>query len=292
MGAIATALASAARAAGAELRTDSAVARIALRDGRAARLELAAGGTVEAGAILVNADPKTLFLKLLDPGDVPGALLARARAWRSNGVAFKLNLALGELPNFTARPGTRLQAHHRATIHIAPDVDYLQAAHDDGRALGASRAPMLECFMQSPTDPSMVPPGKHVMSIFAQYFPYERPDRPWRAEDRTAIADLLVATLARYAPNLPGAIEHRQALGAPDIESLIGISGGQIFHGELLPEQIYERRFATRTGIEGLYLCGSGAHPGGCVSGFPGRRAAEAAVADAAKAASSVSLGR
>lgn len=292
MGAIATALASAARAAGAELRTDAAVARIALRDGRAARLELAAGGIVEAGAILVNADPKTLFLKLLDPGDVPGALLARARAWRSNGVAFKLNLALGELPSFTARPGTQLQAHHRATIHIAPDVDYLQAAHDDGRALGASRAPMLECFMQSPTDPSMVPPGKHVMSIFAQYFPYERPDRPWRAEDRTAIADLLVATLARYAPNLPGAIEHRQALGAPDIESLIGISGGQIFHGELLPEQIYERRFATRTGIEGLYLCGSGAHPGGCVSGFPGRRAAEAAVADAAKAASSVSLGR
>jgi phytoene dehydrogenase-like protein len=292
MGAIATALAAAARAAGAELRTGAAVARIALRDERAARLELADGGVVEAGAILVNADPKTLFLGLLDPGDVPGALLARARAWRSNGVAFKLNLALGELPDFTARPGTHVQPHHRATIHIAPDVDYLQAAHDDGRALGASRAPMLECFMQSPTDPSMVPPGKHVMSIFAQYFPYERPDRPWEPGDRGAIADLLIATLAQYAPNLPGAIEHRQALGAPDIESLIGISGGQIFHGELLPEQIYERRFPTRTGIEGLYLCGSGAHPGGCVSGFPGRRAAEAVIGDTAKVASSVSLGR
>jgi phytoene dehydrogenase-like protein len=293
MGAIATALASAARAAGAELRTDAAVARIAVRDGRAARLELANGAVVEAGAILVNADPKTLFLKLLDAGDVPGALLARAHAWRSNGVAFKLNLALGELPNFSARPGNdRVQPHHRATIHIAPDVDYLQAAHDDGKALGASRAPMLECFMQSPTDPTMVPAGKHVMSIFAQYFPYERSDRPWQPADRAAIADLLIATLGRYAPNLPGAIEHRQALGAPDIESLIGISGGQIFHGELLPDQIYERRFATRTGIAGLYLCGSGAHPGGCVSGFPGRRAAEAVIADVAKVASSVSLGR
>ncbi len=290
MGAIAGALAAAARAAGAELRTGAAVARIALRGGRAARLELEDGRIVEAGAILVNADPKTLFLRLLEPADVPDALLARARAWRSNGVAFKLNLALGELPDFSARPGKdTVQPHHRATIHIAPDVEYLQAAHDDGRALGASRAPMLECFMQSPTDPTMVPPGKHVMSIFAQYFPYERPDRPWLPADRETIADLLVATLARYAPNLPAAIEHRQALGAPDIEALIGISGGQIFHGELLPEQIYEHRFATRTGIAGLYLCGSGAHPGGCVSGFPGRRAAEAVLADQRKLASSAS---
>ncbi len=293
MGAVASALAAAARAAGAELRTGAAVARIEVRGGRAARLELADGGTVAARAILVNADPKTLFLRLLDRGDVPDELLARARAWRSNGVAFKLNLALGELPSFTARPGSgTVQPHHRATIHVAPDVGYLQAAYDDARAHGTSRAPMLECFMQSPTDPAMVPPGKHVMSIFAQYFPYERSDRPWQPADRDAVADLLIATLARYAPNLPGAIEHRQALAAPDLEALLGLCGGQIFHGELLPDQIYERRFATRTGIEGLYLCGSGAHPGGCVSGFPGRRAAEALLADMAKVASSVPSGR
>ena len=291
MGAVAQALASAARAAGAELRTGAAVARIAVRDGRASRLELQDGGTIDARAVLVNADPKTLFLRLLDEGDVPPALLARARAWKSNGVAFKLNLALSEPPDFLARPGTQLQPHHRATIHVAPTVDYLQAAYEDARTHGTSRAPMLECFMQSPTDPTMVPPGKHVMSIFAQYFPYDRSDRAWRADDRDAIADRIVATLARYAPNLPAAIEHRQALAAPDLEALIGLSGGQIFHGELLPDQIYERRFAVRAGIPGLYLCGSGTHPGGCVSGFPGRRAAEAAIADARKAIASAAPG-
>jgi phytoene dehydrogenase-like protein len=141
---------------------------------------------------------------------------------------------------------------------------------------------MLECFMQTPTDPSLAPSGKHILSVFAQYFPYTRSDRPWHSEDRAAIADLIVATLARYAPNIPGAIEHRQMLAPPDLEALIGLPGGHIFHGELLPGQIYEDRFPLRTGIDGLYLCGSGTHPGGCVSGFPGRRAATAAIGDLA----------
>jgi phytoene dehydrogenase-like protein len=285
MGAIAQALASAARLAGAELRSGAHVERIVLRNGRAKRIELRNGSVVEAHAILVNADPKTLFLRLLDPDDVPPPLLARARTWRSNGVSFKLNLALRELPDFTARPGRALQPHHRATIHVAPSIDYLQTAYDEAHTRGTSSSPMLECFMQSPTDPSMVPAAKHVMSIFAQWFPYERADRPWRSEDREAIADRIVATLARYAPNLPGAIENRQALAAPDLEALIGLAGGHIFHGELLPDQIYERRFSVRPGIDSLYLCGSGTHPGGCVSGFPGRRAAEAVLADMRKAA-------
>ncbi|HTW82663.1 MAG TPA: NAD(P)/FAD-dependent oxidoreductase [Candidatus Sulfotelmatobacter sp.] len=288
MGAVAQAIASAARAAGAELRTDAAVERIVVRDGRATRLELRSGEVVDVSAILVNADPKTLFLRLLAPGDVPDALLTRARAWRSNGVAFKLNLALGELPDFTARPGRTPQPHHRATIHVTPSIDYLQQAHADARRAGTSTAPMLECFMQSPTDPSMVPAGKHVLSVFAQYFPYERPDRPWEPADREQIADRIVSTLAQYAPNLPGAIEARQALGAPDLEATFGLSGGQIFHGELVPEQIYERRFPVRSGIDGLYVCGSGTHPGGCVSGFPGRRAAQAVLADARKGAPAI----
>jgi phytoene dehydrogenase-like protein len=139
---------------------------------------------------------------------------------------------------------------------------------------------MLECFMQTPTDPSLAPAGKHILSVFAQYFPYTRTDRPWHADDRAAIADLIVATLARYAPNLPDVIEHRQMLAPPDLEALIGLPGGHIFHGELLPGQIYEQRFPLRTGIRGLYLCGSGTHPGGCVSGFPGRRAATALIDD------------
>jgi phytoene dehydrogenase-like protein len=280
MGAVATALAGAARAHGAELRVGAAVERIALRDGRAARIELLDGRSVEADAILVSAAPQTTFLRLLDRADVPPALLAKAANWSANGVSFKLNLALGELPNFWARPGTVAQPHHRATIHVAPSVDYLQGAYDDTHVHGISREPMLECFMQTPTDPDLAPPGKHILSVFAQYFPYARTDRAWRPADRDAIADLIIATLARYAPNIPNAVEHRQALAAPDLEQLIGLPGGHIFHGELLPGQIYEQRFPLRPGIDGLYLCGSGTHPGGCVSGFPGRRAAAAVIAD------------
>ena len=281
MGAVSAAAASAARAAGATLRTGCAVERIAVSDGRAARIELRDGTTVSAAAILVNADPKTLFLRLLATNDVPPELHARAAAWRSDGVSLKINLALGELPDFSARPGTREQPHHRATIHVAPSIAFLQQAYDDAQQLGISREPMLECFMQTPTDSSLAPPGKHILSIFAQYFPYDRIDRPWEPADRDAIADRIVAQLAAYAPNLPAAIEHRQVLAPPDLEATFGLAGGHIFHGELLPGQIYEQRFGVRPGIDGLYLCGSGTHPGGCVSGFPGRRAAQAAIADA-----------
>lgn len=280
MGALATAIARAARAAGAELRTSAPVERIAVRDGRASRIELLDGTTIDAGAVLVNADPQTTFLRLLDASEVPAALRGKAAAWNANGMAFKLNLGLGALPDFVARPGTSAQAHHRATIHITPDIAYLQAAFDDTKTHGISRAPMLECFMQTPTDPSLAPPGKHILSVFAQYFPFARTDRAWQPADREAIADLIVATLAPFAPNLPDAIEHRQMLAAPDLAELIGLPGGHIFHGELLPGQIYEERFPIRTGVPGLYLCGSGTHPGGCVTGFPGRRAASAVVDD------------
>ncbi len=282
MGAVATAIANAARAAGATVRTGAPVARIRVHGGRATRLELENGETIDAGAVLVNAAPQRLFLDLLEPGDVPPATFAQARAWRANGVSLKLNLALGELPNFAARPSAGEAPHHRATIHVAPSLDYLQAAYDDARTHGVSRHAMLECFMQTPTDPSLAPRGKHILSIFAQYFPYERTDRAWTPADRAAIADAIVAELAAYAPNLPNAIEHRQVLAPPDLEEQIGLPGGHIFHGELLPGQIYEHRFGVRTGLEGLYLCGSGTHPGGCVSGFPGRRAATALLTDMA----------
>jgi phytoene dehydrogenase-like protein len=280
MGAISLAAASAARAAGATIRTGATVERIHVRDGRASRIELRDGTTIDAGAILVNADPKTLFLQLLDRTDVPPALHAKATAWRSNGVSVKINLGLGELPNVTARPGIDPQPHHRATIHVAPSIDFLQQAYDDAQQFGTSREPMLECFMQTPTDPSLAPAGKHILSIFAQYFPYDRTDRAWQPADGAAIADAIVAQLGAYAPNLPHVIEHRQILTPPELEATIGLSGGHIFHGELLPGQIYEDRFGVRPGIAGLYVCGSGTHPGGCVSGFPGRRAAEAVIAD------------
>jgi phytoene dehydrogenase-like protein len=282
MGAVATAVAASARRHGAELRASAPVERIAVRDGRASRIELRDGAHIDADAVLVSADPQTTFLRLLERADVPPALYTKAIDWETNGVSCKLNLALGELPNFLARPGTAESPHHRATIHVAPSLGYLQTAYTDAQRFGGSRAPMLECFMQTPTDPSLAPAGKHILSVFAQYFPYARNDRPWLEQDRDTIADLIVATLARYAPNLPAAIEHRQMLTPPDLEAMLGLPGGHIFHGELLPGQIYEQRFPLRTGIEGLYLCGSGTHPGGCVSGFPGRRAAKAVIHDLA----------
>jgi phytoene dehydrogenase-like protein len=127
--------------------------------------------------------------------------------------------------------------------------------------------------LQTPTDPSLAPPGKHILSVFAQYFPYDRTGG-WTQAARESAADTIVAILGRLAPNLPNVIEHRQVLAAPDLEHRFGLVGGHIFHGELLPGQIFEDRFATRTPVANLYLCGSGAHPGGCVSGFPGKRAA------------------
>jgi phytoene dehydrogenase-like protein len=286
MGAISRALALAARIAGVSFRTNAEVARILVRDGRAYGVVLADGTELEAPIVLSNADPLTTFGKLLEPRELPPAVRAKLATWRSEGCSLKLNLALGTLPDFSARPGhASAQPHHRATVHVAPSIDYLQAAHEDARALGASREPMLECFMQTPTDPSLAPPGKHLLSIFAQYYPYDRVDGAWDAGKRERAADAIVTTLARYAPNVPDIIEARQLLAPPDLEERFGLHRGHIFHGELLPGQILDGRFPTRTGIDGLLLCGSGASPGGCVSGIPGLRAAHAVLADSVSAA-------
>jgi len=275
MGAISSALGAAAREFGAEIFTGDGVTKILLDDdGHACGIETA-GGRVRARAVASNAHPRTTFLDLLDAGALDAPFAARVQAWKSVGPSLKLNLALGELPNFLCRPGTNPQAHHRATIHVASSVEYLQQAYADARSGGESAEPLVECFLQTPTDPSLAPRGKHILSIFAQYFPYDRPGG-WSEARRESAADKIVAILARYAPNIPNAIERRQVLAPPDLEARFGLVGGHIFHGELLPGQIYEERFATRTPVRDLYLCGSGAHPGGCVSGFPGKRAAAA----------------
>ncbi len=275
MGAISRALAGAAREHGAEIFTGAPVTKIVLDgDGRACGVETTEE-CVRARAVASNAHPRTTFLDLLDAGALDAPFAARVKAWKSVGPSLKLNLALGELPNFLCRPGSDPQPHHRATIHVASSIEYLQRAYADARSFGESEEPLIECFLQTPTDASLAPPGKHILSVFAQYFPYDRPGG-WSEPRRERAADKIVAILARYAPNITNAIERRQVLAAPDLESRFGLVGGHIFHGELVPGQIYEDRFATRTPVRGLYLCGSGAHPGGCVSGFPGKRAANA----------------
>jgi phytoene dehydrogenase-like protein len=281
MGAIARAIASAATAAGAEIRCGAPASAIVVRGGRASGVALDDGTEISARTVLSNADPKTTFLTLTPQGALDDAFLQRARAWSCTGVSLKVNFALGELPDYTCRPGTKAQPHHSATIHVADSIDYLQTAYEDARNGSVSRAPLIECYMQSPTDDSIAPAGKHLLSVFAQYFPYDRGDGPWTQSQREAAADGIIRSLARFAPNLPNAVEARQILAPPDLEKRFGLSGGHIFHGELLPGQIFEKRFSTRTPVRGLYLCGSGAHPGGCVTGSPGLRAARAVLADA-----------
>jgi phytoene dehydrogenase-like protein len=280
MGAISKAIEGAAIAAGAEVRRNAAVARVTVRHGRAAGVVLADGTEIEARLVLSNAGPKTTFLKLARAAEFDDAFVERVRMWESNGPSLKLNLALGELPNFTARPSRGAAPHHRATVFIAPDIDSMQTAYEDAKRTGAARRPFLELYMQTPTDSTLAPAGKHLLSIFAQYFPYERADGPWTAAKREAAAQSIISLLAEYAPNVPGAIEAQQLLAPPDLEERFGLEGGHIFHGELLPGQIFEDRFAVRTPLEGFYLCGSATHPGGCVSGIPGKRAARAALAD------------
>ena len=279
MGSVSQALASAALAHGAEIFSNATVTRIVTDDDGAACGIDTTENAVRARAVVSNAHPRTTFLDMLGVTRAGRPLLDKLDGWQSVGPSLKLNLALGELPNFTCRPGTDPQPHHHATIHVAPTIDYLQKAYDDALISGESEEPLIECFLQTPTDPSLAPPGKHILAIFAQYFPYDRGDG-WSENKREAAADKIVAILARYAPNIPGAVEHRQVLAPPDLESRFGLVGGHIFHGELLPGQIYEDRFATRTPVRNLYLCGSGAHPGGCVSGFPGKRAARAILRD------------
>ncbi len=274
MGSVSRALASAAISYGAEIFPDAGVTRI-VSDGDAACGVEVDDGVTRARAVVSNAHPRTTFFELLDPTMLDADFVSKVEGWKSSGPSLKLNLALGELPNFTCRPGSDAQPHHRATIHVAPSIEYLQKAYEDARAGGESDEPLIECFLQTPTDPGLAPPGKHILSVFAQYFPYDRAGG-WSGAMREAAADKIVAILARLAPNLPNAIEHRQVLAPPDLEARFGLIGGHIFHGELLPGQIYEDRFAARTPVRNLYLCGSGTHPGGCVSGFPGKRAANA----------------
>jgi phytoene dehydrogenase-like protein len=279
MGAISSALSSSARSHGATIFADRAVVAISVREGRACGVVLADGSEIGARVVISNAHPQTTFSELVGNDRLPADLIARLASWKSIGSAVKVNLALGELPNFVARPGSNAQSHHRATIHVAPSIEYLQRSYDDARETGESREPMLECFMQTPTDPTLAPSGKHIFSIFAQHFPYNRADG-WTQKSRDEILRKIVSTLAQYAPNLPNAIEAVQVLAPPDLEARFGLVGGHIFHGELLPGQIYEERFDVRTPVAGLYLAGSGTHPGGCVSGFPGKRAARAVLAD------------
>ncbi len=283
MGGVTQALLACARDRGVEVRTAAPVARILVEDGRARGVELTDGSAITARAVLSNADPVRTYTVLVDPAALDDDFRARIDAIDTTGSVIKVNLALDELPDFTAFPGTEPGPQHRGTIELSPSIEALEAAYADARAGRVSAHPFMEVFIQSTTDDSLAPPGTHVASCFAQYAPGSVPSATW-AGMREAAGDAVVAELARYAPNLPGAIIHREVLGPADLEERFGLTGGNIFHGEILPAGSFEHRLGARGPIAGLYLCGSGAHPGGGVSGAPGWNAAQAALADLAQA--------
>jgi len=284
MGAISESLARAARHHGADVRTGAEVRQILVRDGRAIGVELADGRTLESRVVLSNADPKRTFLRLVRSEHLPSEFVGAIERIRFESSSFKLNLALRELPDFAAIPGIAPQPHHRAIIDIAPSLDYLERAYDDAKRGHPSEEPFLEFVMQSANDPTVAPPGMHTMTISAKFAPFDLRRGSWDSEAEP-FAERILDVLERYAPNIRKAIVARQWLTPLDMEREYGLTRGDVFHGAILPHQMFSFRpvpgwSSYRMPVRGLYLCGAGAHPGGGVIGAPGHNAARAVLED------------
>ena len=273
-GRVSFALADAARAHGALLASGVEVGAIEAGAG----VRLVGGELIRATTVVSNADPQRTTALCLGGGAdaVPLAWRERVDAWRTSSPVLKINCALGRLPRFSAAVDPDLP--HRAMVTITSGIDATQAAF--ARATAGQPAPAwAEVYFPSRYDPSVAPPGSHVMSVFAQYVPYSLADGTWDTR-RDDIADAALAEVARFAPDVLDCVVEREVLGPPDIEARIGLTGGHIFQGDCLPDQIWERRFAPRTDMPGLYLCGAATHPGGSVIGVNGRNAADAVLAE------------
>jgi phytoene dehydrogenase-like protein len=276
MGAVTQAMASAAKAAGAEIRTGVEVIEIRVQNGAATGVLLSTGEEIHAKAVVSNADPKRTLLKLTDPTHLSPDFVQKLQHYRGNGTVAKVNLALSGLPNFTALKNGDASAL-KGRIHIGNEIDYLERAFDESKYGNFSRQPYLEATIPSLTDPTLAPEGKHVMSIYMQYAPYKLKG-DWE-EQRKALGQTVVQTLAQYAPNLPELILTHQIITPLDLEEKYGLTGGQIFHGDLSLDQFFTMRplldwARYRTPIEKLYLCGSGTHPGAGLTGGSGVNAA------------------
>ena len=286
MGALTQAIAAAAQGFGAEIRTGAEVAHILVPNGHAAGVALASGEEISAGAVISNADPRTTFFRLLDPGRLDPDFVWGARNIKYRGCGARVHLALDELPQFTALGGADADpAGLRGQILIAPGVDYLERAYDEGKYGGFSHSPMLDVSIPSLNDPGLAPPGKHTLSVYMQYAPYQLRGTDWEAQ-REALGDVVVDTLAQYAPNLKSAIRFRKVLTPLDLESIYGLPEGNPNHGEMTLDQFLHMRpvggwAQYRTPVPGLYLCGAGTHPGGGVTGANGYNAARVVMRNA-----------
>jgi phytoene dehydrogenase-like protein len=281
-GGVSAAIAKAARAFGAEIRTGAEVDRVLVKGGCAAGVALADGEELQAPVVLSAADPKRTFLQFVEARYLPDDLLESIRAFRVRGSSGKVNLALSELPQFTCLPGEG--PLHRGAISISPSIDYIERAYDDAKYGAFSREPYLDIVIPSMIDRDMAPPGQHVMSCFVQYAPYDVIGG-WNDAQREAFGETVIKTLEQYAPNIRRAIVGKQVITPADIERIVGITGGNIFHGELLLHQLFFFRpapkwAAYRTPLPGYYFGAAGAHPGGGVMGAPGMLAAQAVLED------------
>jgi phytoene dehydrogenase-like protein len=269
-------MAAAAKAAGAEIRTGAEVIEIRVQNGVATGVLLSTGEEIHARAVISNADPKRTLLKLTDPTHLSPDFVQKLQHYRGNGTVAKVNLALAGLPKFTALKGGDASAL-KGRIHIGNEIDYLERAFDESKYGQFSKQPYLEAAIPSLTDPTLAPEGKHVMSIYMQYAPYKLKG-DWE-EQRKALGQTVVKTLAQYAPNLPELILTHQIITPLDLEEKYGLTGGQIFHGDLALDQFFTMRplldwARYRTPIQSLYLCGSGTHPGVGLTGGSGANAA------------------
>jgi phytoene dehydrogenase-like protein len=281
-GGISMAIASAAREAGAEIRSDAPVAKILVDQGTAKGVVLDNGDVIRAKVVSSSVDPRLTFMQMVGAENLPGEFVEGIRRFRFRGSSAKVNLALSGLPDFKCLPGSG--PHLRGAISISPDMEYMERAYDDSKYGRFSRRPYIDIVIPSFTDPSVAPAGKHVMSCFVQYAPYELKEGTWD-EKREEFGDTVIETLAEYAPNLRNIILHRQVLTPLDIERTFSLTEGNIFQGELSLQQLYLMRpllgwAQYRTPIRHLYICGSCTHPGGGIMGAPGRNAARKILKD------------
>jgi phytoene dehydrogenase-like protein len=285
IGSVTRAMAAAARQAGAEIRSSAEVIEVRVKDGAATSVVLSTGDEISAKAIISNADPKRTLLKLVDPTHLTPDFVMKLQHYRTPGTVAKVNLALSGLPKFPALNESTDALSGR--IHIGPEIDYLERAFDESKYGNFSRQPYLEIAIPSLTDPSLAPPGKHVMSIYVQYAPFKLKNSDWESQ-RVALGDTVVKTIAQYAPNLPELILTHQIITPQDLEDIYGLTGGHIFHGELALDQFFTMRplldwARYRTPIQNLYLCGSGTHPGAGLTGGSGANAAREILKDLKK---------
>ncbi len=285
MGAITQAMAKACASRGVNIMTDAPVRQVLVDGGKAAGVELTDGRRMAAGIVASNVNPALLFQRLVAPTDLPAEFRARMARYRNGSGTFRMNVALTELPDFTCLPGRAMAEHHQSGIVIAPSLDYMDAAFHDAKEFGWSKKPIVEMLIPSTLDNSLAPPGQHVASLFCQQFAPQLPGgRSWD-DVRDEAAGLIIDTVNDHAPNFKASVLSQMILSPTDLERKFGLTGGDIMHGHLSLDQLWAARpllghASHRAPVKGLYMCGAGTHPGGGVSGNPGRNAAREILRD------------